>query len=116
MGKRERKPKIYASYAVEGSCDLHSKKLAKVEKQREREIEEQRSRRRKNSFRRNVSASPSRAGSRAEGTVVKLHRCAILKVLRAPTKLAAEFKKKEKNTPASEKLQDIANTLMMASV
>jgi len=63
--KRERKPKVYASYAVEASCDIHSKKLAKVEKQRERELEEQRSRRRKNSFRRNVSASPSRAGSRA---------------------------------------------------
>lgn len=61
--KRERKPKIYASYAVDSECDVHAKKLAKVEKQRERELEEQRSRRRRNSFRRNVSASPSRAGS-----------------------------------------------------
>jgi len=63
--KRERKPKVYASYAVDQDCGVHAKKLAKVEKQRERELEEQRSRRRRNSFRRNVSASPSRAGSRA---------------------------------------------------
>lgn len=63
--KRERKPKIYASYAVDSNCDLHAKTLAKVEKQRERELEEQRSRRRRNSFRRNVSASPSRASSEA---------------------------------------------------
>jgi len=63
--KKERKPKVYASYAVDQDCGVHAKKLAKVEKQRERELEEQRSRRRRNSFRRNVSQSPSRAGSRA---------------------------------------------------
>merc|ERR1719189_1667466 len=61
--KRERKPKIYAGYSVDSKCDVHAKQLAKVEKQRDRELEEQRSRRRRNSFRRNVSASPSRAGS-----------------------------------------------------
>ena len=65
--KRERKPKVYSSYAVDSRCDLHAKKLAKVEKQRERELEEQRSRRRRSmaSNRRNVSASPSRASSEA---------------------------------------------------
>merc|ERR1711878_214396 len=63
--KKERKPKVYASYAVESSCDIHAKKLEKLEKQREKELEEQRSRRRRNSFRRNVSASPSRASSEA---------------------------------------------------
>jgi len=63
--KKERKPKIYAGYAIDSSCDLHAKKMAKVEQQVEREREEQRSRRRRNSFRRNVSASPSRASSRA---------------------------------------------------
>lgn len=63
--KKERKPKVYAAYAVDSSCEMHAKKLAKVEEQRERELEEQRSRRRRNSFRRNVSASPSRASSRA---------------------------------------------------
>jgi len=64
--KRERKPKIYSSYAVDSACNLHAKKLAKVEKQRERELEEQRSRRRRSmamANRRNVSASPSRASS-----------------------------------------------------
>jgi len=63
--KRERKPKIYAGYSVDSKCDVHAKQLAKVEKQRDRELEEQRSRRRRNSFRRNVSASPSRPVSRA---------------------------------------------------
>ena len=66
--KRERKPKIYSSYSVESSCNLHAKKLRKVEEQRERELEEQRSRRRRSmamSNRRNVSASPSRASSEA---------------------------------------------------
>ena len=66
--KRERKPKVYSSYAVDSKCDLHAKKLAKVEKQREREQEEARTRRRRSlamANRRNVSASPSRASSEA---------------------------------------------------
>lgn len=65
--KRERKTKVYSSYSVDSKCDLHAKKLAKVEKQRERELEEQRSRRRRSiaANRRNVSASPSRASSEA---------------------------------------------------
>jgi len=72
--KRERKPKIYSSYSVDSKCDLHAKKLAKVEKQRERELEEQRSRRRRSmasSNRRNVSASPSRASSEARSRCSK---------------------------------------------
>lgn len=66
--RRERKPKVYSSYAVDSACNVHAKKLAKVEKQRERELEEQRSRRRRSmamANRRNVSASPSRASSEA---------------------------------------------------
>lgn len=66
--RRERKPKVYSSYAVDSACNVHAKKLAKVEKQRERELEEQRSRRRRSMAmvnRRNVSASPSRASSEA---------------------------------------------------
>merc|ERR1712004_245291 len=68
--KRERKTKVYSSYSVDSKCGLHAKKLAKVEAQRERELEEQRSRRRSMAASigrgaRNVSASPSRASSEA---------------------------------------------------
>ena len=69
--KRERKTKVYSSYSVDSKCGLHAKKLAKVEAQRERELEEQRSRRRRSMAAsngrgaRNVSASPSRASSEA---------------------------------------------------
>jgi len=64
--KRERKPKIYSSYAVDNKCCLHAKKIEKIDEQRKKEQEEARSRRRRSmSGRRNVSASPSRASSRA---------------------------------------------------
>merc|ERR1712183_1151619 len=64
--KRERKPKIYSSYAVDNKCCLHAKKIEKIDEQRKKEQEEARARRRRSmSGRRNVSASPSRASSRA---------------------------------------------------
>ena len=64
--KRERKPKVYSSYAVDSNCCMHSKKIMKIDEQRKREQEEARSRRRRSiSGRRNVSASPSRASSEA---------------------------------------------------
>merc|ERR1711981_590540 len=64
--KRERKPKVYSSYAVDSNCCMHSKKIMKIDEQRKREQEEARARRRRSmSGRRNVSASPSRASSRA---------------------------------------------------
>merc|ERR1712226_1807731 len=66
--KRERKPKIYSSYAVDNKCCLHAKKIEKIDDQRKKEQEEARSRRRRSMSgrgSRNVSASPSRASSRA---------------------------------------------------
>merc|ERR1711936_705875 len=64
--KRERKPKIYSSYAVDNKCCLHAKKIEKIDEQRKKEQEEARARRHRSmSGRRNVSASPSRASSRA---------------------------------------------------
>merc|ERR1712051_750559 len=66
--KRERKPKIYSSYTVDNKCCLHAKKIEKIDDQRKKEQEEARSRRRRSMSgrgSRNVSASPSRASSRA---------------------------------------------------
>ena len=66
--KRERKPKIYSSYAVDNKCSLHAKKIEKIDEQRKKEQEEARARRRRSMSgrgSRNVSASPSRASSRA---------------------------------------------------
>ena len=49
---RERKPKVYSSYSVDSNCQMHSKKLAKAERNAEQGI-------RKHS----VSRAGSRAGS-----------------------------------------------------
>merc|ERR1712079_876900 len=45
--KRERKPKIYSSYAVDNKCSLHAKKIEKIDEQRKKEQEEARARRRR---------------------------------------------------------------------
>ncbi len=70
--KRERKPKVYSSYSVDSSCNIHAKKLQKVQEQRDREMNEQRARRRRsmNSRPRShmSSASPSRASSEARSS------------------------------------------------
>lgn len=58
---RERKPKVYSSYAVDSECETHGKKLAKEEYQN---YERKASMDRKYSGSRPVSRTPSRAGSR----------------------------------------------------
>ena len=75
---RERKPKVYSSYAVDSGCNVHSKKLVKAEKDHG-EVPDNSTRRRRPSWasrrssaspapsRRTVSASPSRAGSQDRG-------------------------------------------------
>ena len=64
---RERKPKVYSSYAVDSNCDVHSKKLTSVEKDAERSRRPSWASRRTSASpaRRISSASPSRAGSRS---------------------------------------------------
>lgn len=64
---RERKPKVYSSYAVDSNCDVHSKKLTNAEKDAERSRRPSWASRRTSASpaRRISSASPSRAGSRS---------------------------------------------------
>lgn len=69
--KKERKPKVYSSYALDNGCSVHSKKLAKSERDHGSDaIDHQRARRvsssssyrsSKSPGRRTVSASPARA-------------------------------------------------------
>eukprot|EP00095_Tigriopus_kingsejongensis_P004651 maker-scaffold29_size597861-snap-gene-4.37 protein:Tk04651 transcript:maker-scaffold29_size597861-snap-gene-4.37-mRNA-1 annotation:"polyketide synthase of type i" len=70
---RERKTKIYSSYAVDSKCDVHSKKLAEVEKDHGTENIRKLSWSRRASAspaRRIPSASPSRAASTDRGSSV----------------------------------------------
>jgi hypothetical protein len=62
--KRERKPKVYASYAVSSDCDVHVSKLEKIEKDRGKTPPKSiRSRRTSTSSRASVSPNRSRTTS-----------------------------------------------------
>jgi len=56
--KRERKPKVYASYAVSSECDLHASKLEKMEKDKGNTLPRSRKSSRPSS---RASATPSRS-------------------------------------------------------